>query len=72
VRAILRKRVGNELHRGAAELLIETDPKLRLERSYWTDRGTTGTLRASGRNKKKCGSFVTAAYEHAADGNDGP
>jgi SMODS-associating 2TM, beta-strand rich effector domain len=66
------RRVGNEPHRGAAELLIETDPKLRFEGNYWTDRGTTGTLRASGRNKKKCGSFVTAAtaaFERAADGN---
>jgi hypothetical protein len=55
------RRVGNEPHRGAAELTIESGDELRFEGSYWTDRGTTGTLRATAWNKKKCGSFATAS-----------
>jgi hypothetical protein len=55
------RRAGNELHRGAAELLIETGDRLRFEDDYWTDRGHVGRLRATGWCKTKCGSFATAS-----------
>jgi hypothetical protein len=54
------RRDGNEPHRGAAELLIETGKQPRFEGDYWTDRGHVGRLRATGWRKGKCGSFNTA------------
>jgi hypothetical protein len=54
-------REGNEPHRGAAELMIETSKKPRFEGDYWTDRKHVGRLRATGWNKAKCGSFATAS-----------
>jgi hypothetical protein len=55
------RRAGNEPHRGAAELLVETKPQIRLEGDYWTDRETVGRVRAVGWNKTKCGSYATAS-----------
>lgn len=54
------EREGNEPHRGAAELLIETGERLGFEGDYWTDRKHVGRLRATGWRKQKCGSFATA------------
>jgi hypothetical protein len=54
-------RAGNEPHRGAAELLIESALELRLQGDYWTDRKTFGTIRSTGWNKNKCVSFSTAS-----------
>jgi hypothetical protein len=54
------RREGNEPHRGAAELLIDTGEGLRFEGDYWTDRGHVGRLRATGWRKERCGSYRTA------------
>jgi SMODS-associating 2TM, beta-strand rich effector domain len=58
------KREGNEPHRGAAELVIETQPTLTFAGDYWTDRKTVGRIRAVGWNKQKCGSFGSANQTH--------
>ena len=55
------KREGNEPHRGAAELLVETGERPRFEGDYWTDRGHVGRLSATGWRKGTCGSFATAS-----------
>jgi len=53
-------RKGNEPHRGAAELLVESQPLLRFDGGYWTDRETTGQIRAVGWTRQHCGSFASA------------
>jgi len=55
------RRDGNEPHRGAAELLIETGSELRFAGDYWTDRGNVGRMRSVGWNAQKCGSYAAAS-----------
>jgi hypothetical protein len=55
------RRSGNEPHRGATELLVETQPEIRFEGDYWTDRQTVGRVRSVGWNESKCASFATAS-----------
>ena len=41
----------NPPHRGGAELVISTKPKLSLAGDYWTERKTRGRITTSGRSK---------------------
>lgn len=57
-------RAHNAPHRGSVVLGISTTPKTTLEGDYWTDRLTTGRIKAIGRSKKRYSSF------EAAEGGD--
>ena len=51
----------NPPHRGAAEVVISTVPKIILEGTYWTERETKGRITTSGRSKKLYEDFVQAS-----------
>lgn len=50
----------SEIHYGAVALTIYTEPLLRLEGTYWTDRQTRGDLVFSDRHTEKHDSFESA------------
>jgi hypothetical protein len=55
------KRTGNPPHRGAAALVISSEPTLSMAGDYWTERdGGKGTIATLGRSKKIYDSFDAA------------
>jgi hypothetical protein len=52
---------GNPPHRGGAELVISTTPKLSLAGDYWTERKTRGRLTTSGHTKHCYDDYKSAA-----------
>lgn len=58
---------GNPMHRGAAEAVIATVPKARLEGTYWTERGTRGRIVTNGRSTKLYEDFEQAQAAEYVD-----
>jgi hypothetical protein len=52
---------GNPPHRGGAELVIASKPKLSLSGDYWTERKTRGRLTTSGHTKRCYDDYKSAA-----------
>jgi hypothetical protein len=51
---------GNPPHRGGAELVISSKPKLSLAGDYWTERKTRGRLTTTGRSKHPYDDYQSA------------